>query len=233
MRNIKLLLSLPWNLGKASLQLFYGAWHVLKLQKPIVSIFGGSRLPQNHPYAKQAYKLAQMLVSYNITLMTGGGPGIMEAISCAVLESGLPDAQQRVLGIKVKNLRERNKTKQSCHEPFITLDYFFARKWLLTHYSSSFVVFPGGFGTMDELGEILTLMQTHKIQRVPIVLIGTEFWQPLLNWIDLMLVPQNLVDTKERNLFVVSDDLDEACCIVRQTCKSYRPPDPDKSAKLP
>ena len=120
------------------------------------------------------------------------------------------------MGISVRDIHE---VRNPCVQEFIELDYFYARKWLLTRYAAGFVFFPGGFGTLDELGEVLNLMQTGKIKRVPIILIGKEFWNPISKWITDEPLAHGLIAKESLELFHVTDDLEEAFCIVRDECK--------------
>jgi uncharacterized protein (TIGR00730 family) len=119
------------------------------------------------------------------------------------------------IGIGVRGLEPKNP----CVEEYFELDYFFARKWLLTQYSSGFIVFPGGFGTLDELAEVLTLLQTKHMKKVPIVLIGTDYWRPFMQWVTDQAVPRGLVLPEHVELFSVTDDIYKAFCFVRGECK--------------
>jgi len=199
---------------RVQFQLLYGAWRVFGLPEPRVSIFGSARVPLDNPYAQKASKLAQRLVENNISVLTGGGPGIMEAATCGAEHNG--KGHGKSLGIGVRGLRE---PKNKCLEGYIELNYFFARKWLLSHYSQAFIVFPGGFGTLDELTEALTLMQTKKLSRAPIILIGVEYWDDFMVWVKKEALEHGLIAKEDLDLFTLTDDLDEAFCIVRDKCK--------------
>ena len=118
------------------------------------------------------------------------------------------------IGISVRGLEDKNP----CVQEYFKMDYFFARKWLLTQYSSGFVVFPGGFGTLDELSEVLTLLQTNQIKKVPIVLIGKEYWQPFMDWITNEMVDHQLITPEHVKLFSITDDIEQAFCFVRGKC---------------
>jgi uncharacterized protein (TIGR00730 family) len=209
------IVKLFFNFAHVFFQLTYGAWRVFKLPQPAISIFGGARIKPDHPYALQAGAFAQRLINNNISIITGGGPGIMEAASCAV--SRIKDKQSRSIGIGVKDLDEE---RSICAQEYFELDQFFARKWLLTHYSRAFVVFPGGFGTLDELAEVLTLIQTKKIKRVPIILVGSDYWKDLMNWIEQGALKHKLIVQSDLELFLVTDDLDEALTLILQTCRN-------------
>lgn len=186
------------------IRIIRGAWNVSKLKKPIVTVFGGSKLEQSHSYAQKAHELGELLESHGISVITGGGPGIMKAANCGA-SKGETDA--RTVGITVRRLA--NEKLNSCQEETIVVKHFFARKWLLTRYSTGFVVFPGGFGTLDELFEIITLMQVEMMQSFPVVMIGKDYWSPLLNWMD-HAVKEGLVAQKDLDLIFVTDDIQEA-----------------------
>jgi len=197
--------------------MIYGAWHVSRLPSPLISIFGSARFELETFYAQQAHKLAKMFIEDDISVLTGGGPGIMEAASCGAVPT---KGSGRSMGIGVTGLGEG---RNPCVQDYFVLDYFFARKWLLTHYSHAFIVFPGGFGTLDELAEVLTLIQTQQMQRSPIILIGTAYWQPFMNWVTDQALVHGAVSQKDIELFYITDDLDKAFCIAQGACESHRP----------
>jgi uncharacterized protein (TIGR00730 family) len=211
-RRIGLCVSLAGRLLRVFTQMIYGAWRVSHSPAPYVSIFGSARFKLDDPYAKQAHELAKMFVEANISVLTGGGPGIMEAASCGAIPI---KGAGRSIGIGVADLHER---KNPCVHEYFELDYFFARKWLLARYSVAFVVFPGGFGTLDELVEVLTLMQTKELARAPIVLIGKEFWQPFMTWIAESM-HHGAISEEDVKLFSMTDDLYEAFCTVSDRCR--------------
>ncbi len=208
-----LCMSLGFKLMRVSYQIVYGFWRLSKLPQPLVSIFGGSRILLKDAYAEQAHKIAGILTAAHISVVTGGGTGIMEAASCGAV--GSKGAKGRAIGITVKDLGEG---QNPCVQDHFQLDYFFARKWLMTRYSSAFIIFPGGFGTLDELAEVLTLIQTKKLPRVPIVLIGIEYWTPLMAWLKGEAFKHQLIDQDDLSLFVVTDDLKEVFRIIKNFC---------------
>lgn len=186
-------------------QLLYGEWRMSKLTGTIVTVFGGSRLKRDDPYFGKAHELSAMLVKEGISVVTGGGPGIMEAASCGAIFD--QEGRGKSIGVGVRDL---NEGRNQCVEEYFELDYFFARKWLLTRHSIAFAVFPGGFGTMDELAEVLTLIQTKKMPPLPIILFGKEFWQPFMNWITDKALKHGLVSENDIKLFIITDSLQEA-----------------------
>jgi len=210
---IRLWFSYYWRLRRVYRQTLYGIWRLTGIPGSKVTIFGSARLEQEDPYAKQAHQLGGKLVQNDISVLTGGGSGIMEAASCGAMVDG---TKAKSLGIGVKELGEG---KNPCVQEYLELDYFFARKWLLTRYSIAFVVFPGGFGTLDEMSEVLTLIQTNKLPKVPIVLIGKEYWHLLMQWFEHEAVEHGTISQDDLKLFTVTDDLDQAFSIINEFCK--------------
>lgn len=218
LQRIRMCCSLGLKFMHVFLQLIYGVWRVSKLSHPIVSIFGSAKMAQTDQYAHEANQVAVWLGEEGISVLTGGGPGIMEAANCGASGAIRPIRKGNVksIGIGVRGL---NEPQNICVEEYFELDYFFARKWLLTQYSSGFIVFPGGFGTLDELSEVLTLIQTKQMKRVPIVLVGKEYWGPFMQWITDEAVPHGLVTPEQVKLFSVTDDPYKAFCFVRGECQ--------------
>lgn len=204
-----------WHLLRSYFQTIRGAWKVAALAQPVVSIFGGSRIGQDYHYAKKAAELGGMLSQANISVLTGGGPGIMQAVSCGIKQLD-GSGKGKTIGIGVTDLGEE-EPNQCVHE-YIELKYFFARKWLLTRYASGVVFFPGGFGTLDELFELITLVQTKKTKRIPIVLFGIEYWKPMIGWLTKEMYQHGFVTEQELQLFTVTDDLNKVFCLLRDEC---------------
>ncbi len=199
------------------MRLMRGVWILSQLEAPIISIFGGSKIGQDHPYAKNAKNIAKGLLDQGYSVITGGGPGIMEAANCTVFRQRGHASQVKSIGIEVEGLGQGINV---CADIFIQTRYFFTRKFLLTRYSQGFVVFPGGYGTADELFEIVTLMQTSKLQRFPIVLIGTAYWKSLLAWVENARSEALLLD-EDANMLFVTDDLKEAIEHIKNRCQSH------------
>jgi len=215
LQRISMCCSLAWKFFSVFLHIIYGVWRVSKLPQPIISIFGSSKITQADKYAQEANQIATWLGQEGISVLTGGGPGIMEAANCGAVKPKRK-GDVKSIGIGVRGL---NEPKNVCVEEYFELDYFFARKWLLTQYSSGFIVFPGGFGTLDELSEVLTLIQTKQMKKVPIVLIGKDYWRPFMQWITDEAYPRGLVKLEHLNLFSVTDDPHKAFCFVRGECE--------------
>ena len=213
-KRVKICCSIFYRLFKVLVQVIYGAWRLSALQGPLVAIFGGARLSQESVHAQAANDLAKKLVEHDISVLTGGGPGVMYAATCgAVSKDG---GKGRSVGIGVKDLGEE---KNPCVQEYFELDYFFARKWLLTRFSSAFIVFPGGFGTLDELAEVITLIQTKRIAKVPIVLVGTDYWDPFVKWLTDSAISHDLIKKEDLELFTVTDDLEKVFCLIRDSCE--------------
>lgn len=164
-----------------------------------VTIFGSARLPQDHKYCKMAYKLGGLLAENRHTVITGGGPGIMEAANHGAYELG-----GRSVGLNITLIHEQhpNPYLTDC----ITFEYFFARKVSLAMSAKVFVFFPGGFGTMDELSEILCLMQENKMPKMPVFLIGKDYWKGFDKVIGKMMVLK-LINVKDAGIFAITDDV--------------------------
>lgn len=166
-----------------------------------VTIFGSARLPQDHKYCKKAYELGGLLAKNGHTVVTGGGPGIMEAASHGAYEIG-----GRTIGLNITLKHEQfpNPYLTDC----LTFEYFFARKVALAMAAKVFVFFPGGFGTMDELSEILCLMQEDKMPKMPVFLIGKNYWKNFDRVIRKM-VELGLINVKDTKIFKITDDVTE------------------------
>lgn len=199
---------------RVNYQIAYGLFKITKLSKPIVSIFGGSRFQLEYLYAKQAQQLAERLMEHNISILTGGGPGIMQAAGC--IKPKDRNDRARSVGISVKDLDEGFTP---CVQEYFVLDYFFARKWLLTQYSQAYIFFPGGYGTADELFEVLTLIQTKKLPRACVLLVGSEFWQQLFDWIKNEMLPHNLILKEHLTFFTLTDDIEHVLAYVMSHCR--------------
>jgi len=212
MRRLRSSLGVFVDFAKVSFQTSYGVWKLSRLPEPRVTIFGGSKIDLSHPYALQAMELSQKLVDANISVITGGGPGIMQAANCGAI----PEQAQpiRSVGIGVKGLDDQAINK--CVQELITVDYFFARKWLLTQYSVGFAIFPGGFGTLDELAEVATLMQTGFLGPHPVVLINKEYWRRFMEWVNDSALKEGLLKDKDKDLLLVTDDIDEAFQLLKK-----------------
>ncbi|MCE2787117.1 MAG: TIGR00730 family Rossman fold protein [Bacteroidota bacterium] len=173
---------------------------------PCVSIFGSARTKAEHPYYKLAEEIAGKLVNAGFGVITGGGPGIMEAGN-----KGAFEANGKSVGLGIELPFEQFVNKFVDRDKMINFDYFFVRKVMFMKYAQGFIAMPGGFGTLDELFEALTLIQTHKVARFPVVLVGTEFWSGLLDWIKaVMLQKEKNINPEDLFLFKLVDTADDA-----------------------
>jgi len=168
---------------------------------PTVTIFGSARTNEENKYYKEAKVLAAKLSSNGFNIMTGGGPGIMEAAN-----RGADRESVESIGLNIDLPFEQELNPYTTKE--LTFDYFFSRKVMLVKYSMAYVIFPGGFGTLDELFESLTLVQTRKVTGVKIFVVGSEFYQPLLDFIEEKLVGEGMIDKSDLELINLCDDLD-------------------------
>ncbi|MCK4499869.1 TIGR00730 family Rossman fold protein [Candidatus Babeliales bacterium] len=218
-RRIKEFFSFFRSMVSVNVNLLVGMWKLTKLHKPSVTIFGGARIDLESDYAKHATELARMLAEKGFSIVTGGGPGIMEAANFGVYkykeeceEDGSCKLPVSSFGIGLTRLNRERKNPYV--QESIILEHFFERKWLLVRSAIGFAVFPGGFGTLDELFEIVVLMQTGRMQRAPIVLFGKSYWQPILNWVHDKALKTNMLAHEDAALISVTDDVKEAFSII-------------------
>lgn len=189
-----------------------------KLSKigPCVSIFGSARIKPDHPFFLLAEEIAFKLTKEGYGIITGGGPGIMEAAN-----KGAKTAGGKSVGLNIELPFEQTHNPYIDHDKLISFDYFFVRKLMFIKYAQGFVVMPGGFGTMDELFEALTLIQTKKIGKFPIVLVGKKYWAGLLTWIQNVLIEEKMIDEKDMNLFYIADTADDAVAHINSFYSKY------------
>ena len=178
---------------------FVTATERLQTIQPAVSIFGSARMTPENPYYRVAEDIARRLSEAGFAVISGGGPGIMEAVNKGAYEGSSPSVG---LNIELPHEQGSNAYQDVSH----TFQHFFARKVMFVKHSCAFVMMPGGFGTLDELMEVLTLVQTGKIRRIPIILVHSPFWKGLLDWIDGTLVREGTVGANDHELIQVIDD---------------------------
>ncbi|MGB5306700.1 MAG: TIGR00730 family Rossman fold protein [Gammaproteobacteria bacterium] len=195
--------------------------------KPSVSVFGSARTPRDHPRYQQAEAIARALSDAGFAVVSGGGPGIMEAANKGAYAGKSPS-----IGLNIQLPQEQ------AGNPFQDIElnfrHFFSRKVMFVKYASAYVVCPGGFGTLDELAEILTLVQTGKTRRIPVILVGSEFWSGLIDWLRDTLVSEGTIAAKDLDLFQV---VDEAQAVVDAIFdyyehKSFEPSEKDRQKLL-
>jgi uncharacterized protein (TIGR00730 family) len=172
-----------------------------------ISIFGSARLPPEHPYYKKTVELASLLGQHDFAIISGGGPGIMEAAN-----KGAHQQKQPSIGLNIELPMEQKPNPYQ--DLSLGFRYFFVRKVMFVRYSMGYICMPGGFGTLDEFFESLTLMQTHKIYPIPLILFGTDFWQGLVEWIKTTLVEYKTISIEDLDLITVTDDPQEVLDIM-------------------
>jgi hypothetical protein len=195
-------------------------WRVLRIQSefvegfgllaelgPAVSVFGSARTDAEHPEYQQARQLGASLAQAGYAVITGGGPGAMEAANRGASEAGGTSVG---LGIELPFEQRLNDWV----DIGLTFRYFFARKTMFVKYAQAFVILPGGFGTLDELFEALTLVQTRKVTRFPVILFGVRYWAGLLDWIRDTVLPEAKIGAADLELIRVTDDVEEAVSII-------------------
>lgn len=211
--------SLLKTLCRATAQLSYGVWKISHIPEPRVTIFGGAHIAKNSYYAKQAHLLAHRLAQHHVSVITGGGPGIMSAASCGIAHEKNREKLIYSLGITVKNIEGIGPIDRACLDSLIEVDDFFVRKWLMMRYSIAFAVFPGGFGTLDELAELLVLLEFKHLPTVPIVLIFKEYWEPLINWLKSRALSLSLIEPDGLDMIRITDNIDEAFYWLVEHCE--------------
>ena len=191
---------------------FVEGFEKMGLHNPCISIFGSARTPNTHSNYKLASEIAQRIVGLGFGVITGGGPGIMEAAN-----KGAQEAGGASVGLTIDLPFEQNHNNYIDTDRIINFDYFFVRKVMFVKYAQAFVVLPGGFGTLDELMEAITLIQTSKIKKIPIILVGTSFWIGLIDWLKQTLLDQNkTISEGDLDLFSCVDTSDEVINLLKQ-----------------
>jgi uncharacterized protein (TIGR00730 family) len=180
---------------------------------PAVSIFGSARTPSDHPYYKLAVETAAELAKAGMAVITGGGPGIMEAANKGAYQAG---GKSVGLNIELPHEQKSNPYQNLS----LSFRYFFARKTMFTKYAHAFVIFPGGFGTMDELFESLTLMQTTRMAKFPVVLMGKDFWGGLITWLKDVMLKVGCISPVDLDFYSVTDDPKETRAIIEHSART-------------
>lgn len=217
--------SKDWNDIKAS-----DSWSIFKIMSelvggfekmsrigPCVSIFGSARTKNTSPYYKLAEEIAFKLTKEGYGVITGGGPGIMEAANKGAKAGG-----GKSVGLNIVLPFEQNANEYVDNDKNVNFDYFFVRKTIFLKYSQGFIAMPGGFGTLDELFEAITLIQTNKVAHFPIVLVGKQYWEGMMKWImETMLHEEHNISEKDLELFKIVDSADEAVFIINEFYSKY------------
>lgn len=201
--------------------LFVGMWKLTRLPQPAITFFGGARLAEDHPYSQKAAELARDLAKAGYSIITGGGPGIMQAANLGAFgyqreKNGecetCPANEINSFGIALTRLNHEKVNPYV--QDFVVMEHFFERKWLLVRYSCGFAVFPGGFGTLDELMELVTLIQTSRMPKFPIVLMGVDYWKPFWAWVVDRALAQGMISKEDLSLVTITDSVEEALKIL-------------------
>lgn len=203
----------PWRVLRIQAEFVYGI-NTLAEVGSAVAVFGSARIRPEHRWYQAAVALGERLARDGFAVITGGGPGIMEAAN-----RGARDAGGLSIGCNIELPHEQKGNPYT--NLSINFRYFFVRKTMFVKFSDGFVIFPGGFGTLDELFEALTLVQTKKIHRFPIVLYDSEYWSGLIDWIRARLLAEGTISAEDLSLLVVTDSIDEACDVILDCFRNH------------
>jgi uncharacterized protein (TIGR00730 family) len=205
-----------WAIFKIMAEFVQGYEKLAKIG-PCVSVFGSARTKPDNKYFQMAEVIGRELTNHGYGVITGGGPGIMEAANKGAFENG-----GKSVGCNIILEFEQAPNPYIPEENLISFDHFFVRKVMFMKYSQGFIVFPGGFGTFDELFESITLIQTHKIGRFPIVLIGKDYWGDMFKWVEKsVLNDQHNISPEDLNIFHIVDTTNEAIKIINDFYNKY------------
>lgn len=196
----------PWRVFRIMAE-FVEGFHQLSKVGPAVSIFGSARTKKTHKWYGQAEKTAELLVKEGYAVITGGGPGVMEAGN-----KGASKAKGESIGLNIDLPFEQKPNRYVNH--LINFHYFFCRKVMLVKYAKAFVIFPGGYGTLDELMESLTLIQTQRLEKFPVILFDSHYWGGLLEWIKKVVLKEKNIDADDLNLYKVVDSPEEIIKVI-------------------
>lgn len=200
-----------WRVFRIQSELVEGFENLYNLG-PAVTVFGSSRLSEDSYYYKQAFEMAKLLSEAGISVITGGGPGIMEGAN-----KGAQMGKGKSVGLNIEIPLEQIANKYQ--DLTLSFRYFFVRKLMFIKYALGFVIFPGGFGTMDELFEAATLVQTGKIASFPIILYGSDYWKGLIDWMKNTLILQGTLHNEDLELFHIVDKPLEVCMLLKEHLK--------------
>ncbi len=204
----------PWRMFRIMAE-FVDSFEVMSEIGPAVSVFGSARVAYTDPWYEKGHQLGRLLVKNGYAAITGGGPGIMEAVNKGAYEAGGIS-----VGLNIE-LPHEQKPNQYVNR-LLNFRYFFIRKVCFVKYASGFVLFPGGFGTLDEFFEAITLIQTERIARFPVVLMGREYWSGLIGWLEQRLRAPGMIGPGDLELFRLTDDPQEALDFIIQSDRARR-----------
>jgi len=204
----------PWRVLRIQSEFVEGFGLLAELPRA-VSVFGSARTPRDHPHYAAGVQIGAALAEAGYAVITGGGPGAMEAANRGASEAG---GLSVGLGIELPFEQDLNEWV----DVGIAFRYFFVRKTMFVKYAQAFVILPGGFGTLDELFEALTLVQTRKVTRFPVILFGSEYWSGLISWIRTTLADTGTINATDLELFTVTDDIGEVLSVVQEADSARR-----------
>jgi uncharacterized protein (TIGR00730 family) len=207
----------PWRIFRIMAE-FVDAFETLSHVGPAVTVFGSARTKPEDPFYQASVRLGEELAKQHLAVITGGGPGIMEAAN-----KGAAEAKGVSVGLNIELPFEQAGNRHATVP--INFHYFFSRKVCFVKYSMGFVFMPGGFGTLDEFYEVLTLVQTHRIPRFPLILFGKSYWSGLLKWMKSVLEKDGLISPDDLDLLTVTDDVNEAVALILDYQRRIGPPD--------
>ena len=213
----------PWRVFRIQSELVEG-FETLNELGPAIAIFGSSRMKPGSYYYEKAVELGKRLSNAGFSVITGGGPGIMEGVN-----KGAKEGKGKSVGLNIEIPAEQLPNKYQ--DISLSFRYFFVRKLMFVKYSIAFIIFPGGFGTMDELFEALTLSQTKRIGVFPIILFGKDYWKGLIDWFKSNLIPNNTIEPDDLKLISFADEVEDVCRILGEYKKVYRVDMPECTEK--
>jgi uncharacterized protein (TIGR00730 family) len=185
-----------------------------------VSVFGSARVPEDHRWYRLGLEVGDCLARHGLTVITGGGPGLMEAAN-----RGAADAGGLSIGLDIELPHEQRPNPYATRH--LRFHYFFTRKLMFVRYARAFVILPGGFGTLDETFEALTLIQTERIRHFPVILVESKFWKPMYGWIDDVLEENGLISPQDKSLLLLADTPEEVCDhVLRASAEQKEMPPP-------
>lgn len=204
----------PWRIFRIMAEFVEGFDHLAKLG-PVVTIFGSARTRKSDKYYKMTVKTAKLLARDGYGIITGGGPGIMEAANRGATEAG-----GKSIGLNI--LLPFEQAPNTYIKTLVSFNYFFVRKVMFMKYAHGLIIMPGGYGTMDEFMEAMTLIQTHKIHKFPVVLMGKEYWGGFVKWLKDTMLKYEYISPEDLNLFHITDDPAEAVEVIKNAIVDLR-----------
>jgi len=204
-----------WSVFKIMAEIVDGYEQLARIG-PCVAVFGSARMKMGDEYYHKAEELAYLLTKKGFGIITGGGPGIMEAAN-----KGAHIAGGKSVGLNINLPHEQHANPYIDADKLLNFDYFFTRKLMFMRYSQGYVVMPGGFGTLDEMFEAITLIQTHKLVKFPIVMLSKDYWGGLIDWIKEKMLKDELISPEDMDIFHVVDNIEEAVEVIENFYQKY------------